>query len=259
MIDSLPNLKNFYIISNGYFTERIIKNLLEIKKICEPRGICVNISFSIDGIEDMQDFHRGKKGAFEHVVRTLDEIQKNQKIYADHLNLTCTLTRHNIERINEVEVWAEERNIEVAYNIATINVRIENEDKWDDFSLMKDEHSKMLAMEFFYKKYIETANEKYYGLYLYLRDGKRYAECPCMYNEWVTLTPNGQIGFCATHSKELGSGLKHSAYEIIRNNLPYLNEIKRECCRGCSHYMGVLNAEGYRILREDMRKNYYMR
>lgn len=259
MIDNLPNLKNFYIISNGYFTDRITKNLLEIKKLCAPKGICVNISFSVDGIDDMQDFHRGKNGAFEHVVRTIDEIQKKFDDYVDYMNLTCTLTRFNIERINEVEVWAEERKIDISYNIATVNVRIENEDRLDKFSLMNDEHAKMLAMEFFHKKYMETAEEKYYVLYLYLRDGKRYASCPCMYNEWITLTPNGQMGFCATHSKELGSGLKHSAYEIIQGNLSHLDEIKRDYCQGCSHYAGLLNAEGYKILREEMRKNYYMR
>ena len=147
----------------------------------------------------------------------------------------------------------------MAYNIATINVRIENEDRVESFSLMQDEHARMLAMEFFHKKYMETAEEKYYILYLYLRDGKRYADCPCMYNEWITLTPNGQIGFCATHSKELGSALERSAYEIIRENISHLDEIKQEHCNGCSHYTSMLNAEGYKLLREEMRKNYYVR
>ena len=207
----------------------------------------------------MQDFHRGKKGAFENVERTIREIQKNQKEYVDFMNLTCTITKYNIDRINEVEVWAENMGVSVAYNIATVNVRIENEDRVENFSLMKDERARMLAMEFFHKKYMETAEEKYYVLYLYLRDGKRYADCPCMYNEWITLTPNAQMGFCATYSKELGSALEHSAYDIIQENMPHLKEIKTNYCEGCSHYTSMLNAEGYRLLREEMRKNYYMR
>ena len=259
MIEQLPNLKNFYIISNGYFTERITRSLKEIKKMCEPKGIKVNISFSVDGIADMQDFHRGKKGAFEHIEKTIETIKSAQELYADFMNLTCTITKHNIERINEVEVWAEKTGVSVAYNIATVNVRIENEDRVNDFSLMADEHARMLAMEFFHKKYMETAEEKYYVLYLYLRDGKRYADCPCMYNEWITLTPNAQMGFCATHSKELGSALEKSAYEIIQENISHLDEIKKNYCNGCSHYTSMLNAEGYQILREEMRKNYYMR
>ena len=259
MIEKLPSLKNFYIISNGYFTERITKNLREIKRMCKPKGIKVNISFSVDGIEDMQDFHRGKKGAFENVEKTIRALWENQEEYIDFMNLTCTITKYNIKRINEVEVWVEKMGIPMAYNIATLNVRIENEDRVESFSLMQDEHARMLAMEFFHKKYMETAEEKYYILYLYLRDGKRYADCPCMYNEWITLTPNGQIGFCATHSKELGSALERSAYEIIRENISHLDEIKQEHCNGCSHYTSMLNAEGYKLLREEMRKNYYVR
>ena len=259
MIENLPALKNFYIISNGYFTERITKNLCEIKKICNSKGIKVNLSISIDGVNDMQDFHRGKKGAFENAERTISTIMENPSKYVDYINATCTITRYNIERINEVEVWAEKNGISVAYNIATVNVRIENEDRVEKFSLMNDEHARMLTMEFFHKKYMETGEEKYYILFLYLRDGKRYAECPCMFNEWITLTPNAQIGFCATHSKELGSALENSAYEVVQENMSYLQELKADYCEGCSHYTSMLNAEGYRLLREDMRKNFYMR
>lgn len=128
-----------------------------------------------------------------------------------------------------------------------------------DFSVFSDEHSRMLAQEFFYGQYLKTGSQKFFAIYLFLRTGKRYAPCPCMYNEWITLTPDSQIGFCATHSRILGSGLERSAYDIVRENLPYLDEIRSEFCRTCSHYMYTLDAEGYRVMLEDRYRNRFLR
>ena len=80
-----------------------------------------------------------------------------------------------------------------------------------------------------------------------------------MYNEWITLTPDSQIGFCATHSKNLGSGLERSAYDIVNDNLSYLQEIREKFCRTCSHYMYSLNVEGCRLMLDDRRRNSFMR
>lgn len=254
IIDTLPKLKSFNIISNGYYTEKIINVLKVVKQMCEPKGISVNLSISIDGINDMQDFHRGKKYAFVNANNTCREILKEKSRYVDSFGVICTITRYNIEQINEVLVWAEEMGIEVEYNIATYNVRIENQEKVEDFSLLKDEHAKMLATEFFYCQYMKTGKEKYFALYLYLRKGRRYADCPCMHNEWITVTPDTQISFCATHSKNLGSGLEHSAYQLVAENLDYLQEIKDKYCERCSHYCYRLNAEGIQLLYADLNK-----
>lgn len=61
----------------------------------------------------------------------------------------------------------------------------------------------MLAQEFFYRKYREAGSERFFGIYLFLRTGRRYALCPCMFNEWITLTPDSQIRFCATPGAKL--------------------------------------------------------
>lgn len=255
MVTNLPNLKEFHIISNGYFTETILTKLKEIKQIAEENSIKVNLAISIDGIDDMQDFHRGRVNAFKNANETIEMIQDNYSVYVDYMNVICTITKYNIYRINEVEAWAENHNIDVAYNLATENVRIENEDRVDDFSVFSDDVARSLAEEFFYKKYLETDSEKYFGLYLYLNEKCRYAECPCMQNEWITLTPDTQIGFCATHSKNLGSALEQSSYEIVQKNIGYLKEIRCKYCNGCSHYMYRLSAKGLiRLYKDKMRR-----
>lgn len=259
MLEVLPKLRTFNIISNGFFSEKIINTLAEIKEICKPRNVKVNLSLSLDGIGELQDFHRGHVKAYENLESTVRLINENRSNYIDNLNIICTITRYNIYSINEVEIWAKRNNIEVAYNIATVNARIENEDKTEDFSVFSEEQTRMLAQEFFYKKYRDTNSERYYAIYLYLRYHKRFSCCPCDNLEWITLTPDSQIGFCATHSRKLGSGLEKTATEIVQTNLNYLNEIKKEYCSSCSHYMYNLNSDGLRMMHKDMIKNNYLR
>lgn len=252
---SMPELKTLNIISNGYFTENTLKVLSELKKLCDEKNIRINLSISIDAVGELQDFHRGKKGAFQHAERTCKEILRQKECYVHSLDVICTITKYNIANINEILVWSENNQIEVEYNIATYNKRIDNRDRVADFSVLNDEQAKMLAMEFFYCQYKKTRKEKYYALYLYLRDGKRYADCPCKRNEWITLTPDCQMGFCATYSKVLGSALEKSAYEIVHDNLDYLENILEKHCDTCSHYMYNLDKEGLRFLYQEQLRD----
>ena len=249
--DKLPKLRALDIISNGYYTDKILSQITEIKKITQGK-IHINLSISVDGVNDMQDFHRGRQGAFTHAVDTIHALQKTDLV--DSLNIICTITRYNIARISELEVWSKHNNIDVAYNIATVNARIENEDSVKNFSIFSDEISRMLTQEFFFKKYLETKSERYFAIFLFIKNKKRYAYCPCKYNDWITLYPDGQVGFCATHSKNLGSGLKCSSYEIVKENLHYLDEIKAMYCDTCSHYSYKLTPEGLIELRKFLRQ-----
>lgn len=255
MINNCKNLKGLYIISNGYFTDAIISTLERIRVRCQKSNVSVNLSISVDAVGELQDFHRGKKGAFEKADITCKKILSREKELVDNLDIICTITNYNVRNLNEVVVWAEELGVEVAYNIATENERIQNQSRVKLFSVLEDEYNKMLAREFFYNQYQKTRSEKYYALYLYLRDGKRYAECPCMNNEWIMLTPDSQIGFCATHSRKMGSALENSAYDLVQNNLKQLKEIKDCYCMGCSHYAYKLNSDGLRELMKEKYKN----
>lgn len=259
LINKLPLLESINFISNGFYTDKILTSLKLIKEKCDKKGIQIKLSISVDGIGDMQEFHRGAKGAFTNAENTIKKLLEKRDMYVNQFDIICTITKYNIERINEVEAWANSLGVDVAYNIATANVRIENEDKIEDFSIFSDERARMLATEFFYYKFMRTGNEKYYGLYLYLTEKRRYASCPCQYNKWVTLTPDSQIGYCATYSKNLGSALENSAYDLFHGNSSYLEEILAEHCNTCSHYMYSLNVKGLKKMHKDQNKNWFLR
>lgn len=257
MINRLPKLNTINIISNGFFTDLVLDKTKKLYECCKNNGISLNLSLSLDGINDMQDFHRGHIGSFKNICKTIDQL-RNEKCY-DGLQMICTITRYNIFRINEVETWAKENGLKVLYNIATENVRIANEERVDNFSLFSDEKARMMAQEFFYHLFSETRSERYYAIYLFLNRRVRYADCPHQYNKWITLTPNGQVSFCATHSKELGNCLDQSAYTIVKNNISYLQALCNEKCETCSHYIQSLNEAGLKEMHKDIIKNNYLR
>ena len=255
IIGNLPKLKSFFIISNGYFTDEIKEKLSDIYDVCKKHNIKVNVSFSVDGVDNMQDFMRGHQNAWDNVFNTVNSIKTDIDKYCDTLGIICTVTKHNVFNLEEVEAWGKNNSLNIRYNIATLNERIANSDRYEDFSIFCDEKARLMAMEFFYKKAIEEKSETYFGIYLYIRDRKRYAQCPCQFNEWVTLSPNGNISYCATYSKELGCALEQSAFDLFNGNIDVLKEIRKRNCTSCSHYISQLDVSGMKLFRQELLKN----
>lgn len=251
LVEKLPKLENIYIITNGYFTDKILQQLGIIKTICNKKNIKVNLSISVDGVNDIQDLMRGKTNSFGNAVNTFSKINENIDKYCDKLNVICTITKLNIQYINEVDVWAAKNDANIIYNIATIHKRIYNEDRFENFSIFTDEKARCLTSEFFYSKFLELKSERYFALYMYAKNNTRLSICQYQ-TEGVTVTPNGQLSFCATYSDEIGDVINSSAIKVFNNNLGHLNEIKANHCQTCSHYIESLNLRGYILMCNEL-------
>ena len=241
---SLPNLKNIYIITNGALTNMILNKLVVLKKICSKYKVKLNISVSVDGVGEIQNIQRGNKLASTKTFETIREISNNKSTYCDSINAICTITRYNIFNINEVEVWSKENGVVVNYNIATIHKRINNEYKYKDFSIFEDEYARKLAAEFFYGKFLEDLSERYYAIYLYIKEKQRYYECTYQFSG-VTITPNCQILYCATYSDELGNASIKKANKLYYKNYKYKHKYEKKECKTCSHYIYGLSFKGF--------------
>lgn len=255
LIERLPKLKGISIISNGYFTNTILEKMAEIKALCEKNQINVNLSISIDALGDRQDFHRGCRGAWAHATETLLELNKERELYCDSLGIICTITKENVYNLFEIDAWAKQNNYIISYNIATINKRIQNEDRFDQFSVMTDDHAKMCAREFLFSKFWETKEEKYFGLFYYLCEGRRIAPCEFK-RQGVSVTPNGELSFCATYSEEVGNVAEKDARVVFENGMAHRNSICELYCDNCSHYMYSLSSKGYLELIKMLMREY---
>ena len=256
VVSSLPSIQNLYIISNGTIpscTER----LREIKNICKSHNINFTLSFSIDGYGKIHDEMRGRIGTFEKLMKTVDAILKDKKIYCDQLNFICTLTKRNVYYVNELEAFSRKKGISITYNIATEHERLKNDIKYDEYSLFTDERAKMLAREFLFSKFKQTHSKTYYALFRYLcgEKPKRVANCQFLRNA-ITLTPNGDICYCATHSKAIANVREQqcSIEKIYFANASYNDEISEHYCATCSHYMGALSNSAYKDYIKEVLK-----
>ncbi len=260
VIDSLPNLSDIYIISNGYYCEKITGKLERVKPRCEEADVKLHLSLSIDGIGEVHDKNRCLPGSFTKVMETYDVLSKSLSRYADDIDVICTITKNNISRIYEVDEWAKDNGITVNYNIATRNDRLTNQKKEHDFSIFSDPMSCKLTQEFMYQKYYETRNERYYALFLYALDGKRYSQCVYGNMGGITLFPDGDIGFCAVRSKRIGSLQKgeKEGKKLIGESMDELMRIK-EFCNGCGQYIRDLDLKGKEMLHREIFENEVMR
>ena len=249
----LPKLRGIAIITNGSLPKKILSDMYEIKKLCSERNVTVTLSVSVDGINDMQEFMRGNKNAFTNAEHLLTVLKEKKEQYCDGFNIICTIASKNIARITELKAWADLNKYDVAYNIATIHKRIENEDRYSNFSIFEDEYSRKLAEEFFYGLFIETKSERYFAIYYYIKTGKRLSYCE--YQEsGITLLPNGEIAYCATCSETIGNALEENPSKIYEKGFEYRKILVNEKCMGCSHYMYILNSAGLLEYNKEIKK-----
>jgi MoaA/NifB/PqqE/SkfB family radical SAM enzyme len=250
----LPKIRNVYIITNGYFTEKLLTQLPRIKSSCAKAGVMLHLSISIDGVGAMHDAIRCLGGAFLHVEETCRQISSDREKYCDTFQIICTVTKVNVYHLTEVDVWAKENRYPISYNVGTLHKRLHNEVKYEGFSVLPDVHSKMMAIEFFYRKFAENKSKTYFALYKYLLSGRRATACDFA-NNGCTLDSDGQLYYCATYSKSLGLVSSTNAYEVFESGRAYREELLTTHCATCSHYVGTLNVEDEALYRRELLKN----
>lgn len=255
ILEVVRKVSDLYVISNGYFTDKILNDAKKIMKLCRERHVRFHLSISIDGFGEIHDEMRGKKGAFEHAEKTCRIISADTKNYCDSFQAICTITKFNIFNMPELEAWSIRNKIELNYNVGTMHKRLNNEGRYPDFSVYTDNYSRMLTAEFFYSKFVETHEERYYALFYSLSRGERLGSCDHKFRA-VTLTPNGQVSYCATFSKEIGDAKSSGATNIYFDpqNLCYRKNLHQEHCNTCTHYQASIATNSFSLYGKELMR-----
>jgi len=238
-VESFPKLKNIYLISNGTVVSRILTDLPMIKQLCSTHAIMLTFSISVDGIDEIHDQVRGREGTFVTVEKTCALIKENQNQYCDYFGILCTITKHNIYPINELDVWAKYKGYSISYNLATQHSRLNTDGLEDDFTVFADEHARLMTAEFFYGKFIETKSQFYYALYKFVSETERVCGCNFKY-DGITILADGSVAYCATKSKILGNVLTDTVDNLFNSQISYREDLIKTKCRKCSHYTSTL-------------------
>ncbi len=237
---SLPNLKEISIISNGVLSSQILKKLELIYPMCKNKGVKLNVTFSIDGYGEKHDEIRGIKGSFVKTIDTIKSIQINKDKYCDNLGVICTISKYNIYSLSELESYFKVNKLtNISYQLAVQHKRLDNKGFAEEFSILNDKHMKMIAREFFFSKYCETNEVRYYYIYKYILDNFSNRMISCMYqSDAITIDASGNLCYCAVESDTIGTINKISIYRQVydKQNLAYRKSIIEQKCNDCIHY-----------------------
>lgn len=236
----LPSLKYLNIISHGFNHKPLFPALKEIYATCKEKGVKFHVSISLDGYGEIHDIVRGKK-VFQKVDYTIKEIIENQHLYCDSYDLGCTVIRHNVDFMIELDEYAKLNDFNIKYRVGIENKRIESNKLLKEFSVLMDSTLQSSA-EFFHSRYFE-ANRlidkfKYYALFYFLTAEKRKRLLGCDWKEdGVTMDSRGDFYYCAVESDKIGSLREEKGEDIFfkKDNLKYRSSILKDKCNDCIH------------------------
>jgi len=97
VLNTLPMLEGIAIPTNGYLTDRIVKNIKEILSFLTKNRF-LSVTLSIDGFEKTHDKIRGVSGAYKKVTKTLKELKKIKTKYPNfNVGVQPTISKLNLD------------------------------------------------------------------------------------------------------------------------------------------------------------------
>ena len=260
---TLPSIRNIHLISNGLFPKRLFEYLTEAKRLCDKRDVRLNICISVDGVGPIHENVRGIPNCFGKTRQILDELTANHAKYCHGFSAGCTISKHNVEHIQETEQFLSSYgNLRVEYHCAIPNKRIKTFDD-ADYCVFDDAQKRLLAAEFFFKRYrnAKSAQERFqnFANYHFLKSDTPHRLTCCDYrNRDVTIDESLNLMLCATASDVIGNLKEHSATELAHS--PKCKQILKEICAYCDHCghysYHPLNFKGRKaLIREELTRN----
>lgn len=242
---TLSSLKSIFVISNCINSDKLLEYLQEIYPLCKEKQVRLKLQVSIDGVDDIHNMVRGIKVSFERSLLVLHELYKSKGRFLDDFNIGCSISKHNVDYLAQIEDYFSEYDIPIYYHLAVPYKRIRN---FNDapFSVLTDKHATQMAKEFFHMKSgtATTHLEKIrcYLIYLYLSGAthKRMFLCDYLYRD-ITIDENLDTFLCATASYKVGNLI-----EEIPSFQQYNINVKetKAHCNTCIHYANIPNLRG---------------
>ena len=234
--DALPKLEHVSVISNAIQRDRVLDRIREIRKVTEEHDLSLDVMISLDGVGEMHDLVRGKPGNFASAVYVLEAIQAEQ--LATSLRIGCTITETNVAAGEELLEWAIQRGIYARFRVAVAHNRLYNRGCVDEYEVQKAHlYPVLMLLDRLSREYeLEPQRQRFYRSLLdqLAYDAPRSSGCAWR-NHGVTLLANGQLGYCAVESPELGSALDERASNVYWANDHVRKEILANKCASCRH------------------------
>lgn len=241
LFTNLPKLSTIALITNSLNSSQVIERITEIGQVIKAHSGNLDVMVSLDGVGEVHDRVRGRKGNFENAVKVIEFIQSSDLVSSRRLG--CTVIKENIYGVHDLLEFALSKEIYIKYRLGIPHQRLYSKNVTDPFSLTGEEkyHLAIFLENLirFYEK-SEQQNFFYHSLIGQLTYQKpRSAGCDWQHRG-VTLSARGELLFCAVESKTLGSAISEDSEQLYFANQEHLNEIVTTKCDFCAHdYVGL--------------------
>lgn len=250
-LDILKNLKSISITTNCIQAHKALQDILSIKKICDAKGVNLDVALSVDGVGEVHDANRGIKNNFKSFM----QLFKNLKSHDVKFFISTTITPINVWDLEKILCFADSHSIDSVFRVAGFVDRLYNHGCTLIRNFSDDE--KYQIRIFFNKLYyrsrgIEHRERVYYNIQHMIGGGNRAISCKHQLHEIVTLGHTGDLRHCSPKGSVLGmvpnsqQGLKLYAEAEER-----LDEIKCNSCSDCIHDTGGDYLPGIKEVLED--------
>jgi glycosyltransferase involved in cell wall biosynthesis/polysaccharide pyruvyl transferase WcaK-like protein/MoaA/NifB/PqqE/SkfB family radical SAM enzyme len=236
VIASKEGIKGTGLITNALVAEQVINQVTKCNEVCMHAHLPFNVMVSLDGIGEIHDAVRGRKGAFENALKVIRHIRDNTNI---ELSIGCTVIKQNIWNLDEVLEFCRREKVSGRFRIAEFINRLYNNDLKTSIRNFDDDERYQIALFFSKLELIyETSpaiKQTYRNIRQMIFEGKpRESGCPYQ-SEALGLDSRGNLLFCSPKSPDLGSCLENSALSICAENQSKREAIIQSCCNYCIH------------------------
>jgi MoaA/NifB/PqqE/SkfB family radical SAM enzyme/polysaccharide pyruvyl transferase WcaK-like protein len=233
---SLPKIIGTGIITNGIITGVVKKQVLDCYEICKSHGVSFSVMFSLDGLNEIHDLVRGRKGNFKSTISLIDFFHNETDIPT---SFGCTITSDNALFVDELLDYAKENNLYGRFRIAEYIDRLYNSEQVEYIRKFPPKVAYHLGLFFFRAEHdFEKSfifKKTYHNIRKMIAEQQpRQIGCPYQINS-VVLTSRGELLYCSPKSPILGNTLKQSAKEIYFSNLQKRRSIIENHCSSCIH------------------------
>jgi polysaccharide pyruvyl transferase WcaK-like protein/sulfatase maturation enzyme AslB (radical SAM superfamily) len=241
LFECLPKLSSIALITNALNSSQAIERIHQIGEVIQNRGGKLDVMVSLDGVGDVHDRVRGRKGNFENAVRVIDFIKSSPLVSSNRLG--CTVIKENVFGIEDLLEFALEKNIYIKYRLGIPHQRLYSHDVHDPFALdYGEKYHLSIFLENLITHYEESELQKYF--YKSLIGQIMYGKSRTSGCDWkhrgVTLTARGELMYCAVESNILGSAISEDSSQLYFDNEHHLKEIISNKCDSCNHdYVGL--------------------
>jgi len=259
IIVSKESLKGTGLITNALAAEQVIDQITQCNKICMQANIPFNVMISLDGIREVHDAVRGRKGAFENALKVIRYIRDKTNIA---LSIGCTVIKQNVWHLDEVLDFCRSENVYGRFRIGEFINRLYNNSLKEQIRNFDNDERYQIAL-FFSKLELNyepspVIRATYRNIRKMIFEGKpRESGCPYR-SEAIGLDSSGNLLFCSPKSPDLGSCLENSAAVLWEEKQPIRECISQQYCSNCVHdYHASPSKELLEEqVQEDRLKNY---